>query len=348
MEPSSHTTVQTEPNFDESEHRRRARSVTTVTVLLAFLLLIASTTLVAIVYLNDTSNGPNAAQLDEAESALSIARESNSELTNQAQQLAANLNTGLATGGIGFGEQGLGPFESFVEQRLDDAIRLVEQSRAGVSLAYEQVRGVREEVRGADDAYHRRWTAYWILYGAFVVATISVASAIVTYSRHEARRQFQNDQLKRRLAAGADEFDIRQMLQHNRAQLQGYHAIISNFATSSRQLAIRAIGVGFGFTILVSSTALLVDGIAGAISASVVAASAAGLTGFIGSAIIKNTATSSNEMMASFKHPIDTERVLTAERIIASLPVEEKVTATMLLVGYLTDRSVDTAKGGGS
>jgi len=124
---------------------------------------------------------------------------------------------------------------------------------------------------------------------------------------------------------------------HNRDRLDTYHKLVTEYANDARRFTILALAVGFGAVVAIGLIGIFVsDTTGGAISASVITAAGAALTGFIGRAVIVNTDNSSKELATFAAHPIEVERALNAERIIQNMPEDKRSEAQLLLVKYLT------------
>jgi hypothetical protein len=59
------------------------------------------------------------------------------------------------------------------------------------------------------------------------------------------------------------------------------------------------------------------------------------VTGFIARAVLRNAETSSSEVNAFFTHPLETQRILTAQRIADTMSDEAKQEAKLLMVKAL-------------
>lgn len=181
----------------------------------------------------------------------------------------------------------------------------------------------------------------WRLYTMLVVAAALVAGIAFFYVLGEKRRQFEStfvlDALDASLAdrsVNALAFD--QLWQTNRDRLGAYHRLIQNYASSSRQLTMVTLLSGFVFLLIVGGAALLVRNTAAAVAASVVAAAGAALAGFVGRTVLRNAATSSREVLTFFAHPLEVERMLSAERLIGRMPEDARSEALTLIIKALT------------
>lgn len=123
----------------------------------------------------------------------------------------------------------------------------------------------------------------------------------------------------------------------NRQQIENYHKIVLNYASSSRTYTLIALGVGFAFILIVTILAVTAKSDA-AIPAAVVAASSAALTGFVANASLRNSESSSQELRAFFGHPLDVERALAAERLVNAMPSDEQGKARLIIINYLAGK----------
>lgn len=181
------------------------------------------------------------------------------------------------------------------------------------------------------------WTAIWSIYAAVIACSILVAGVYLRYLRLEKGRQFENRRLVQQIIEeeATDEFDLQNLWEANKKQLQLYHQIVVNYAQSSRQSTQVFLICGFFFIVLVGVFALTRSSTAGAISSSIVSATGAIVTGFIVQAALKNQDSSSRELVEFFSHPLDVQRALAAERLIMSMPEEDQSKAKLIVVEHL-------------
>ncbi|MEU4240773.1 hypothetical protein [Actinoplanes sp. NPDC026619] len=174
-----------------------------------------------------------------------------------------------------------------------------------------------------------------------------ISFAIYRYSLSERRRQFENVYVLGQLAAtpasnAGNPLELNQLWLANRDRLNAYHHLTQSYASSSRQLTIFTLLAGFFFLLLVGGTVVFVHSTAAAVAASVIAAGGAALTGYIGNTVLRNANASSHEVLAFFAHPLEVERFLSAERLVAQMPAESRPAALTLIVQALT-RTTDPA-----
>lgn len=221
-------------------------------------------------------------------------------------------------------------------QRLKDAQAHVSDLRSQQDNLPPSARSSSEySVENAVDA---RWTAIWLIYGAVLACATLAAGVYLRYFRLEKKRQFENKQLVQQIVEQetGDAFDLQNLWEANKTQLQLYHQIVVNYAQSSRQSTQVFLVCGFVFIVLVGLFALTRSTTAGAISSSVVSATGAIVTGFIAQTALKNQASSSRELVEFFAHPLDVQRALAAERLIISMPEEEQAKAKLVVVEHLS------------
>ncbi|MFC9768231.1 hypothetical protein [Rhodococcus jostii] len=190
-----------------------------------------------------------------------------------------------------------------------------------------------------------RWSTTWAF--AVVIAPIVLAGwALVFWYLNEERRMASTVEVAFNDLVGVNSRDrenngpdlrLATLWSENRGRLDIYHRLVTEYARSTRITTITTLAVGFILVIIIGLVGIFVsDTTGGAISSSVIAASGALLTGFIGKAVITNFANSSKELTAFFSHPIEVEKALNAERIIQEMPEDQRAPAQLLLIEYLT------------
>lgn len=197
-----------------------------------------------------------------------------------------------------------------------------------------------------EPGFLQRWILISAIAAVAILFAVALASGILYYLGQEARRRFENELLAdEATATDVDTLDLPSLWTDNRDRLGKYHQIVLNFAQSTRQATLLTISIGFFFIVVISIISVTSEGTASAISSSVIGASGAILTGFIGQAVLKNAATSSRELTSFFSHPIGVERALNAERIIAKIEDPQKRAAgELMLVEYLTSNKISAPK----
>lgn len=246
--------------------------------------------------------------------------------------------------------------ELSIEQHADnpDSRRLeIFQNDVNVAqAAYDQAENALEELRGADD---KAWTEIQqledaqtdpivriVIAGVLIVIGYFVAVLIVTAIRSESKRAWQNRQLVAAIPYSTD-LSPKALWQKNEEYLQRYHQLVQNYSTSTRQLTLIVILAEFVFLLAVGAVFMFITVTSTAIAASIVAAVFAGVTGFVANVVLKNAEGSSREVRQFFRHPIDVQRLLSAQLIIEDMDGAEKDKARMVIVRSLANVSESDA-----
>jgi Flp pilus assembly protein TadB len=233
------------------------------------------------------------------------------------------------------------------QDRLRQDIAAAETELRAVSLREAQATDRLNEAkrnRLAAATNEETMISIWLLFigGGFALAFIG--GLIWRYVRDEKRRDFQNRTILSR--TGSDQpadlpLDLQSLWRYNKDQLQRYHHLVLNYATSARRTTQLTLTTGFAFLLIIGIVAVLARTVPGAIASSVVVAAGAAVTGFVAQAVLRNSDTSSKEVSAFFSHPLDFERMLAAERIIQEMPEASQEAAQLLLVQALTGVTSD-------
>ncbi|MGV9597153.1 hypothetical protein ACWDR1_10835 [Streptosporangium sandarakinum] len=229
----------------------------------------------------------------------------------------------------------------------------VEYARFESQAALEKTRTTdarREETWRLEVAAQQRIeeTQAEILLRVSLIVGLAVAIFLVFhYAKSEKRREFDNRRILNSLAirgVGSDDsLTLRALWSDNREQLQLYHRLVLNYANSTRQTTLVTLLAGFTFLVAAGAFALFANSVASAVVISVVSAAGAAVTGFIAQAVLKNSETSSREVLAFFSHPLEVERMLAAERVIEAMPESSRDAAKMLVIQALTRTASDEA-----
>ena len=129
--------------------------------------------------------------------------------------------------------------------------------------------------------------------------------------------------------------DLADLWLANEKQLAGYHQLILNYAATSRATTKFSLWFGFVFVAVISVCVLFTHSLATTIASSVIATIGTAVTGYIGRTVLRNSETSSAEVIEFFLHPIETQRLLTARQLIETMPEEVQGHAKLLLVKEL-------------
>jgi hypothetical protein len=186
-------------------------------------------------------------------------------------------------------------------------------------------------------------TRWWIFGGALAASLVFVPVGLL-YLRSEKRRQHENRLILADLDTKTDRrdnpFELVTRWLENQQQLQTYHQLVLNYASSTRQTTLATLVTGFGFLLVIGVIAIFASDLPSAIASSVVAAAAAALTGFIARAVLRNADTSSREMLSFFSHPLEVQRLLAAERVSEGMPEPFRHQANLLIISALTGQLV--------
>ncbi|WP_415973803.1 hypothetical protein [Rhodococcus sp. 077-4] len=207
-----------------------------------------------------------------------------------------------------------------------------------------------------------KWTAISVIYSLIWAALLVSNALVTTYLHLERKTQRENASQFIRLLphlsedgetsqsdADATNLELAALWTENRERLEIYHQLVTGFARSTRLTTIITIVTGFLFIVLIGVIGTLANAIPGAITSSNVAASGAILTGFIGKAVISNSASSQRELLAFFNHPIEVERALRAERLIDQIDdPEKKAAAQVILLQHFASSHTHSDVGGSS
>jgi len=180
----------------------------------------------------------------------------------------------------------------------------------------------------------------WLILGAALLIAGVISLEFYKYIKDEKRRQFDNRMLVAGSVAKTSEpgemLDLETLWTYNRDQLQRYHQLVLNYATSARKATQITLSVSFVFLLAVGTLAFFARSVPSAVASSIVVAAGATVTGFVARAVLRNAETSTQEVSAFFTHPLEVEKILAAERIIATMPEAAKEGAQLLMIQALT------------
>ncbi|MEZ0074700.1 hypothetical protein [Planotetraspora sp. GP83] len=228
--------------------------------------------------------------------------------------------------------------------------KLIDLARADVSRAADRT-------RNADDRRESIWrnevatrqkveetASQWFLYLGPMTAALIALGLTLGYLYSEKRRAFNNRTIIQSLtespSRAENPLDLKSLWVNNRERLQLYHQLVLNYAASTRQTTLVTLLAGFTFLLTAGAVATFVNTVASAVVISVVSTVGAAVTGFVARAVLKNADTSSREVLAFFAHPLEVERMLTAERVIEDMPEQARPDARLLIVEALTRNSL--------
>ncbi|GAA0928013.1 hypothetical protein [Virgisporangium aurantiacum] len=224
-------------------------------------------------------------------------------------------------------------------QEIDAARAELPAALSRASQANDRYRAAQREQATARDRNDEMWLV-WLLYLGAVGLVAGVVHAVNRHISGERRRDFENRQLVNEIeSAGADDdlsLEFPDLWRQNKVQLRLYHQLVLNYATSARRTTQISLISGFVFLLAVGVVATFASDVPSAISSSVVVAAGTVVTGFIANAVLRNADSSSREVTSFFAHPLEVERMLAAERIIATMPEAARPAAQTLIVNALT------------
>lgn len=173
---------------------------------------------------------------------------------------------------------------------------------------------------------------FWIL-AAYVGLLITLLAA--TFQLTEKRRQFLTEYSLNQLAeenAEQDSVELAALWKANKNQLGHYHQIVMNYAESTKRSTAWYLLAGFLLVAAMGLMTIFATTAETAIASTVIAAAAAGLTGFVAKAVLRNASTASSELQMFFNHPLEVERALAAERLVNAFEIEERRDEARLLI----------------
>lgn len=182
----------------------------------------------------------------------------------------------------------------------------------------------------------------WAVYGGIAIGALLGDMLIITYVRVSKYRDFQNDLIVKELTKTEEQLpldgtsELSNLWRANEEQIKGYHRLVLNYAASTRLTTQLVMLAGFLFLLAVSIFAIFSHTLASAVASSVVATAGAAVTGFIARAILRNSESSSREVVNFFSHPLETQRILTAQRLIETMPEESQQQAKLQMIKALT------------
>ncbi|MDD1475483.1 hypothetical protein [Arthrobacter sp. H16F315] len=173
---------------------------------------------------------------------------------------------------------------------------------------------------------------FWIL-AAYVGLLITLLAA--TFQLTEKRRQFLTEYSLNQLAeenAEQDSVELAALWKANKNQLGHYHQIVMNYAESTKRSTAWYLIAGFLLVAAMGLMTIFATTAESAIASTAIAAAAAGLTGFVAKAVLRNASTASSELQMFFNHPLEVERALAAERLVDAFETEERRDEARLLI----------------
>jgi hypothetical protein len=111
-----------------------------------------------------------------------------------------------------------------------------------------------------------------------------------------------------------------------------YHEIATKQAEQSFRVGIAAAIAGFVAVIALGVVAAFAANGTAAIAASVVGVAGAAMSAYIGATFMKTQAQASNQLSKFFLQPVEFSRLLGAERLLQTLPTEQRAEAVSTIV----------------
>jgi hypothetical protein len=166
-----------------------------------------------------------------------------------------------------------------------------------------------------------------------LLSLIFAAFAFSTYTTKTSLRQRVEDRHllgiaaslsdeENKLAENGTDFDTLWKITQRR--IRYYHEIATGQARSSFRNGQIAAYTGFAVVIGVAAIAGFTSNGTGAIAASVIGVAGAGLSAYIGSTFMRAQAAASESLREYFLQPVEFSRVLAAERLIETLPEDQR------------------------
>lgn len=167
------------------------------------------------------------------------------------------------------------------------------------------------------------------------------ALLLYLYLRRGASRRYEDRLLLRELHAEegklADnsedgQLDLPGLWAATQKRIDVYHGIATSQAQRSFRVAQIAAIAGFGAVLLLGVLATFATNGTAAIAAAVVGVAGAAMSGYIGATFMKAQAESSKQLRQFFLQPVEFSRMLGAERLINTLPIEQRSAAVQDVV----------------
>jgi hypothetical protein len=197
---------------------------------------------------------------------------------------------------------------------------------------YDNAQAATETARSRQGSPLGQWIIYVGALGALAIGDV----LFMVYVYGDKRREFENRLIVQSLAESRSQLtDLTTQWNANEEQLNGYHQLVYNYAKSSRATTKFTLLSGFAFVLVLSIFALTSHSLASTVASSVIATAGAVVTGFIARAVLRNAENSSSEVIAFFSHPLETQRILTAQRIVDTMSDEPQQQAKLLMVAEL-------------
>ncbi|CAI3796798.1 hypothetical protein NKCBBBOE_01666 [Pseudarthrobacter sp. MM222] len=181
-----------------------------------------------------------------------------------------------------------------------------------------------------ESEYLKSFIWIFIAYAGLLITLLAA-----TFQLTEKRRQFLAEYSLNQLAeenAEQDSVELAALWKANKSQLGHYHQIVMNYAESTKRSTAWYLLGGFLLVAATGVITIFATSTETAIASTVIAAAAAGLTGFVAKAVLRNASTASSELQMFFNHPLEVERALAAERLVGAFETKERRDEARLLI----------------
>jgi hypothetical protein len=262
-------------------------------------------------------------------------------LTKQKKKLAAQLKVGG------------GPLAKQYQAQIDNYETQLATYNTHLQAYLKNVAAAQARVQNAAQGYNQAQNATlsaenelgnpvsrWIIY-AGVVGTVLVGDTLfILYLHGDRERDFENRAIVQSIAKSTAELEVRttdltDLWLANEKQLAGYHQLVLNYAATSRATTKFSLWFGFVFVAVISVCVLFAHSLATTVASSVIATVGTAVTGYVARTVLRNSETSSAEVIEFFSHPIETQRLLTARQLIETMPDDVQGEAKLLLIKEL-------------
>jgi hypothetical protein len=235
--------------------------------------------------------------------------------------------------------KGVGPLFRDIENDLANKQQQLARSEALLQNASQNY-NVATEATARAEIQLGNPLSRWIIYAGVAGALAVGDTLVILYLHTDRERDQENRAIVQTIAEStakleAESTDVTGLWLANEKQLAGYHQLILNYAATSRATTKFSLWFGFVFVSFISVCVLFTHSLATTVASSVIATVGAAVTGYIARTVLRNSETSSSEVIEFFSHPIETQRLLTARQLIDTMPEEAQDQAKLLLIKEL-------------
>jgi hypothetical protein len=176
------------------------------------------------------------------------------------------------------------------------------------------------------------------------LVTAPILWFLYLFFRQRQRGEFED---RRTLGLAADELrqaesevsegatDFLSLWRATQKRLDYYHTIATTQSRDSFLYGQLAAGAGFLVIVIACIAAVFSDSSAAAIAAALIGVTGGGLGGYIGATFMRVQAATSESMQGYFLQPLEFSRLLAMERLIETLPAEDRARAVQQLIGTI-------------